>query len=322
MAITSITVFGGTGFLGRHVVMNLARQGFQVKIACRKPNSALRCKPMGDVGQITAISTNIRFDASVDTAVEGSDAVVNLIGVLHSQGRQNFQSVHVEGAARIANAASLASVKRLIHISAIGADHNATSKYAQTKGLGESVVREAFPSATILRPSIVFGPDDNFFNKFAGLARLIPALPLIGGGSTKFQPVYVGDVAEAVSVCLGQSITSGNLYELGGPQTYSFRNLMEIMLTEILRHKFLVPIPFWFAKAMALFLEKMKIPLFLPEPLLTRDQVDLLRVDNVVGSRVLGLVDLKILPTALEAILPSYLQRYRRSVGTRQSTVQ
>ena len=224
----------------------------------------LRCKPMGDVGQITAISTNIRFDESVGAAIIGSDSVVNLIGVLQSQGRQNFQALHVEGAARIAKAASLASVKRLIHISAIGADHNAIANYAQTKGLGEKAVKEAFPGVTILRPSIVFGPDDNFFNKFAGLARLTPALPLIGGGSTIFQPIYVGDVAEAVSVCLGQSKTSGNLYELGGAQTYSFRNLMQIMLTEIMRHNFLVPIPFWLAKGMALFLERMKIPFFSP----------------------------------------------------------
>ena len=318
MTIASVTVFGGTGFLGRHVVMKLARQGFQVKIACRKSSLALRCKPMGDVGQITGICTNVRFDASVSAAIEGSDAVVNLIGVLHSQGQQNFKALHVEGAARIAKAASLASVKRLIHISAIGADQNAIANYAQTKGLGENVVREAFPTATILRPSIVFGPDDNFFNKFAGLARLTPALPLIGGGSTNFQPIYVGDVAEAVSVCLRQSITSGNLYELGGPRVYSFQNLMKIMLTEILRRNFLVPIPFWLAKGMALFLERIKIPFFLSEPLLTRDQVKLLEVDNVVGPSVLGLIDLGISPTALEEILPMYMQRYRRSVGGRR----
>jgi len=318
MTIASVTVFGGTGFLGRHVVMKLAQQGFQVKIACRKSSLALSCKPMGDVGQITAISTNIRFDASVSAAIKGSDAVVNLIGVLHSRGRQNFKALHVEGAARIAKAASLASVKRLIHISAIGADQNAIADYSQTKGRGENVLREAFPTATILRPSIVFGPDDNFFNKFAGLARLIPALPLIGGGSTNFQPIYVGDVAEAVSVCLRQSITSGNLYELGGPRVYSFQNLMKIMLTEILRRNFLVPIPFWLAKGMALFLERMKIPFFLSEPLLTRDQVKLLEVDNVVGPGVLGLIDLGISPTALEAILPMYMQRYCRSVGARR----
>jgi len=308
-----VTVFGGAGFLGRYVVRALARGGARVRVACRRPDEALRCKPMGDVGQIVPVAANIRDDASVAAAVAGADVVINLVGILYESGRQTFEAVHHEGAARIARAAKAAGAKRLIQVSAIGADAQSRSEYARTKAAGESAALAAFPGATIVRPSILFGPEDDFFNRFAAMARLALALPLIGGGHTRFQPVYVCDVAAAIVAALEDPASAGKTYELGGPNSYSFRALMEVMLAEIGRRRLLVPVPFWAAGALAFFLE------FLPIPPLTRDQVRSLGYDSVVSPGAAGFAQLGIAPTALEVILPTYLARYRRGGGRTSS---
>jgi NADH dehydrogenase len=309
MAYSVVTVFGGAGFLGRSVVSSLARQGAHVRVACRRPDEALRCKPMGDVGQVAPVAANIRDDASVAAAVDGADAVINLVGILYERGRQGFDAVHRDGAGRIARAAASAGVDQLVHISAIGADPQAASDYARSKGDGEQAVKAAFDKAVILRPSILFGPDDEFFNRFAAMARVSPVLPLIGGGRTRFQPAFISDVAEAVVSALTKPDTAGRTYELGGPEIYSFRQLLELLLTVIDRKRLLVPVPFWAAMAKAFFLE------LYPVPLLTRDQVRLLRRDNVVTEGVAGFADLGISPTAPEVILPTYLSRFRPGGG-------
>lgn len=272
----------------------------------------MRCKPMGDVGQIVPIAANIRNAESVATAVAGADAVVNLVGVLYKRGPQTFDSLHIDGAHTVAAAAKAAGVKRLIHLSAIGADVDSESDYARSKALGEEAVKGAFDGATILRPSIVFGPEDDFFNRFAALARLSPVLPVIGP-NTRFQPVYVADVAKAVTACLADDATVGGCYELGGPAVHTFHELMEMMLAEIGRDRFLVPAPFWAASAKAFFLEHLRVPFFLPKPMLTRDQVRLLKHDNVVSEDARGFDALGIVPTSLNAVLPTYLHRYRRT---------
>ena len=314
-----VTVFGGSGFIGRYVVRILAQQGLQVRIACRRPEEGLRCKPMGDVGQIVPVAANIRNQDSIAAAIEGSDSVINLIGILYKRGPQSFNSIHIDGPLAIAGAASARGVRRLIHMSALGADVNADSEYARSKALGERAVKDAFPGSTILRPSIVFGPEDDFFNRFAALARLVPALPVIGP-KTKFQPVYVGDVASAVSACLADTETSGLSYELGGPSVCTFQELMEIMLAEIGRKRILVPVPFWAAAVKAFFLEHLRLPFFIPKPLLTRDQVKLLKNDNVVGINSIGFESLGVTPTPLYAVLPTYLNRYRRCKDVGQAT--
>ena len=306
MSLEVVTVFGGSGFVGRSIVRELAKTGARVRVAVRRPEQALSLKPMGDVGQITPISGNIRDDASVHAAVEGSDAVINLVGILYERGRQTFEEVHTEGAARIARAAAAAGARRFVQMSSIGANANADSDYARSKGAGEERVMAEFPGATVVRPSIVFGPDDDFFNRFAAMARCVPALPLIGGGHTRFQPVYVGDIADAVMAILNDDDTAGKTYELGGPNVYTFAELMEILLAEIRRQRLLLPLPFGLASLQALFLELM------PIPPLTRDQVRQLRHDNVVREGALGFKDLGITPTALEVVLPTYLDRYRR----------
>jgi uncharacterized protein YbjT (DUF2867 family) len=311
MAQKVVTVFGGAGFLGRAVVTSLARHGAQVRVACRRPDEALRCKPTGDVGQVAPIAANIRDDASVAAAVNGADAVVNLVGILYESGRQKFNAVHRDGAARIAQAASAAGVQQLVHVSAIGADPGAASRYARSKGDGEQAVKAAFPKAVILRPSILFGPDDDFFNRFAALARVSPVLPLIGGGKSRFQPAHVYDVADAISATLSNPDALGRTYELGGPQIYTFRQLLDLMLSIIERERFLVPVPVWAAMMKAFFLE------FLPVPPFTRDQVRLLSQDNVVTEGVAGFADLGIVSTAPEVILPTYLARFRRG-GTKK----
>lgn len=303
-----VTVFGASGFIGRYVVGEIAKTGARVRAAVRRPDSAGYLKPMGDVGQVTPIAANIRDDASVTAAVDGADTVINLVGILFPGGKQSFDALQVDGARRVAAAAKAAGAQRLVHMSAIGADPDSDSTYASTKGIGEQQVQEAFPGASIVRPSIVFGPEDDFFNKFAVIARLAPALPLIGGGHTQFQPVYVGDVADAVAAICASPKTAGATYELGGPQVYSFRRLMEIMLEEIGRKRLLVPVPFPIAKLKAAVLE------LSPIPILTRDQVRLLQKDNIVSGELPGLDDLGIDATALETILPSYLRRYRRGV--------
>ncbi|MEX0810158.1 MAG: complex I NDUFA9 subunit family protein [Dongiaceae bacterium] len=306
MANRSVTIFGGTGFVGRYVVQQLARRDWVIRVAARRPAQAQFLKPLGHVGQITPIGANIRDDASVAACIEGSDAVINLVGILYSRGRQSFEAVHVDGAKRIAMAAHAAGATRLIQMSALGADPDSISDYARSKAIGEQVAREAFPDATVVRPSIIFGPEDSFFNRFAAMARIAPVLPLIGGGRTRFQPVYVGDVAAAIATMLDRPETAGQTYELAGPEMLEFRALMERMLVEIGRRRLLLPIPFWAAGIMATFLG------LLPVPPLTRDQVRLLRADNVASGAAPGFAALGIEPTAMAAILPTYLRRYRR----------
>ncbi len=300
-----VTVFGGSGFVGRYVVQRLARDGWTIRVAVRHPARAKFLKPLGDIGQITPLCVPLQDPAAVATSLAGADAAINLVGILFEAGRQRFQKVQAEGAGGIARAAATAGVKSLVHVSSIGADPESASAYARSKGAGEAAVRAAFPEATILRPSVLFGPEDDFFNRFAEMSRFAPALPLIGGGKTRFQPVYVGDVAAAVMTALAEPACRGKVYELGGPKVYSFKELLEIMLKVIGRRRALVNLPFGVARLQAAFME------LLPVPPLTRDQVTLLRHDNVVSPGALTFRDLGIEPTALEAIIPSYLERYR-----------
>jgi len=309
-----VTVFGASGFVGRHAVRALAKDGWRIRAVTRRPNLANYLQPAGTVGQIFIQKGDIHDDDSVAAALVGADAVVNLTGVLYSRGEQSFEAIQVEAAARIARLAREAGVKSLVHVSAIGANAEADSHYAQSKGRGELKVREEFPNATILRPSLVFGPEDEFFNKFASLARFVPMLPLIGGGHTKFQPVFVGDVAEAILRAVRDPATHGKTYELGGPTIYTFKELMQIVLHEISRKRLLVPVPFFLASIKAFFLG------LLPKPLLTIDQVRLLKTDNVVSADALTLADLGITADALEAVVPSYLWRFRPK-GQFQETI-
>jgi NADH dehydrogenase len=299
------TVFGGSGFIGRYVVSKLAREGWLVRVAVRRPDEALFLKTAGVVGQVTPVAANVRDRASVARAIAGANAVVNLVGILHESGRQKFQAVQAEAPRTIAEESARAGVRHLVHISAIGADANSDSTYARTKAAGEAAVRQAFPGATILRPSIVFGPEDDFFNRFAKMAQVAPALPLIGGGRTRFQPVYVGDVAEAVVKAIETREAAGRAYELAGPKIYSFAELMRLMLKEIGRKRALVPLPFPIASLMGSVLQN------LPMPQLTLDQVRQLKRDNLPTAGAAGLADLGIAPTSVETILPTYLDRYR-----------
>jgi NADH dehydrogenase len=305
MAQRLATVFGGSGFIGRYVVRNLARDGWLVRVAVRRPDDALFLKTAGVVGQVTPLATNVRDRGSVARAIAGADAAVNLVGILHESGRQRFQAVQAEGARMIAEEAARAGVAQLVHVSAIGADAHSSSSYARTKAEGEAAVRQAFPAATILRPSIVFGPEDDFFNRFARMTRLSPALPLIGGGRTRFQPVYVGDVAEAIVKAIETPVAAGQLYELGGPKVYSFAELMRLLLDNLGRQRLLMPLPFPIASLMGSVMQ------CLPNPQLTADQVRLLKRDNVVSEGANGLATLGITPTSVEAILPTYLDRFR-----------
>ena len=301
-----VTIFGGSGFLGRHIVRALANDGWRIRAAVRRPNLANFLLPMGRVGQIQLLKANVRDDNSVDGALRGAHAAINLIGILSQSGTQNFRALHAEAAERIARQASAHGVGRLLHVSALGADPDSPSLYARTKAQGEERVRQAFPRATIFRPSVVFGPEDDFFNRFAWLARLSPALPLIGGGRMAFQPVYVGDIAEAAKRVLNDAATKGKTYELGGPEAMSFKAVLQLVLKETHRKRLLVPVPFAIARIQAALLG------LLPKPLLTLDQLRLLERDNVVGDGALTLRDLGITPTAAEAIVPSYLWRFRK----------
>ena len=298
-----VTVFGGSGFLGRHTVRALARAGWRIKVATRHPGRGFFLRPLGTVGQIDFVKCDVSDAESVAAAVMGSSAVINLTGILFQKG-QTFTDVQAEGAANIAQAAARAGVGALVHVSAIGADADSDSDYAVTKAQGEAAVREAFPDAVILRPSIIFGPEDGFFNKFAGMARFTPVLPLVGGGHTRFQPVFVGDVAQAIVAALGDG-ARGRTYELGGPGVYSFKELLQLILRAIGRKRALVSLPFGLASFQAAFLQ------LLPNPLLTMDQVKLLKKDNLVAPTAAGLADLGITPTSVEAVVPSYLWRFR-----------
>jgi uncharacterized protein YbjT (DUF2867 family) len=305
-----VTVFGGSGFVGRHLVRALAKSGWRIRVAVRRPDLAFHLQPLGRVGQIHAVQANIRNQESVNRAIEGADAVVNLVGILYQSGQQRFDAVQAQGAAAVARAAAAHKTK-LVQFSAIGADAASKSAYARTKAAGEAAALSAVPDANIVRPSIIFGPEDSFFNRFAAMARISPALPLIGGGETLFQPVFVGDVAAAVDAILAGRAKGGATYELGGPEVRSFEELMRLMLRIIGRKRLLVPLPFALARMQAFFLE------LLPKPLLTRDQVRQLEVDNVVSEEAereaRTLRGLGITPTAMETVLPSYLVRFRRT---------
>ena len=306
------TVFGGSGFVGRYIVWSLAKRGYRVRAAVRRPDLAGHLQPMGVVGQIHAVQANLRFADSVVRAVEGADVVINAVGILAPTGAQSFEAVHAEGARRVAKAAREAGAARLVHISAIGADKSSNAEYARTKAEGEEAVLAEFPSAIILRPSIVFGAEDQFFNRFAALARFSPALPLIGGGRTKFQPVFVGDLGQAAANAAIDTGNTGTIYEIGGPQVISFRDVLELTLRYTGRRRLLLPMPFWLAKLQALATWP------LPNTLrpITVDQVRLLKADNVVSEaakrdgrtlEALGIAK----PTAIDAIVPEYLERFK-----------
>ncbi|MFM8681566.1 MAG: complex I NDUFA9 subunit family protein [Alphaproteobacteria bacterium] len=301
-----VTVFGGSGFVGRHVVRRLAARGDVVRVAVRDPVAAAFLKPMGNVGQVVPMRVDIADAGAVAEALRGADAAINLVGILRETGRQRFDAVQGEGAERIAAAARDAGVARFVQVSAIGADAASDSAYARSKAAGEAGVRRHYPDAPILRPSVVFGPEDDFFNRFALLAQVAPAIPLVGGGHTRFQPVYVGDVADAVLRALDSPAASGRIYELGGPRTMTFREVIAYVLAETGRRPALVNLPFGVASMLAAILEK------LPAPQLTRDQVRLLRRDNVVAKGAPGLRELGIEPTPVEAVVPAYLEIYRR----------
>ncbi len=307
---TLVTVFGGSGFLGRHVVRALARRQYRIRVAVRRPELAGHLQPMGRVGQINAVQANLRNADSVAAAVRDADAVINLVGILFERGRQRFAAVQAEGAGTVASAAKAGSA-RMIHVSAIGADANSRSRYAQSKAEGERRVLDADASAIIFRPSIAFGPEDDFFNRFAGLARLAPALPLPGGGDTRFQPVFAGDIAEAIARAVDGDLKPGSTYELGGPDVRTFKQLMQFILATVRRRRLLVPVPFGLLKLQAMFLQ------FLPKPPLTPDQVELLKADNVVSDEARRdgrtLEGIGIIPEAIDAIVPSYLWRFRKT---------
>ncbi|HAQ35889.1 MAG: complex I NDUFA9 subunit family protein [Maricaulis sp.] len=305
-----VTVFGGSGFVGRYVVRELARRGYRVRVATRRPHIAHELKVMGVVGQVQLIQANVRVESSVQRAVEGASAVINLVGVLDEGGRQTFSRLHVMGAEAVAKAAAQAGVKRLVHISAIGADTEAESRYARTKGEGEAKVKAAFKGATILRPSIIFGTEDEFFNRFAGMASLAPALPLIGGGKTRLQPVWASDVGEAVANALELPASAARTFELGGPRVYTFRQLMEFICKTTHRKRALLPLPFPVASLIGLVSETLAILPFVPA-ILTRDQVVQLKSDNVVAPRARGIEDLGVTPQTVEAVVPAYLVPFR-----------
>jgi len=304
------TIIGGTGFLGRYVVTLLASAGYTIRIISRHPDGALHLKTAGNVGQIVLVHGNLTKPSTLAGKLEGSHAVINLAGILFQSGNQTFTRVHAKGAAKIAQMAREAGVERFVHVSALGIDKSqASSKYARSKLRGEQSILEVFPEATILRPSVVFGPEDNFFNQFATIASLSPALPLFGGGKTRFQPVYVGDVAKAIATCVRVPATAGHTYELGGPKIYSFRDILEYIMQCIGRQRMLVPIPFSVASLMGLLGE------ILPTPPLTRDQVRLLKYDNVVGPNSETFAHLGISPMAVEMVVPDYLSRFNRKMA-------
>jgi NADH dehydrogenase len=305
-----ITIYGGSGFVGRHVVRAIAKTGARMRVAVRRPELAGHLQPLGGVGQINAVQANVRYPESLLAAAQGADAVVNLVGILFPSGKQTFKSVQDEGARHVAEAARAGGAKALVHVSAIGASRDALSVYARSKAAGEEAVKEVFPESVVLRPSIVFGPEDDFFNRFAALARIAPALPLIGGGKTRLEPAFVGDVAKAVIAALAGKADTRAPYELGGPEVLTLKEVMQRVLTYSMRKRLLVPEPFWLARLQAAFLQ------LLPKPPLTVDQVRLLQTDNVVSDAAkqsgrtlegLGIDE----PVSIEAVVPDYLEQFR-----------
>lgn len=306
------TVFGGSGFVGRQIVWFLARRDYRVRAAVRRPDLAGYLQPMGVVGQVHAVQANLRFADSVVRAVEGADTVINAVGILAPEGAQTFDAVHVEGARRVAKAARAAGARRLVHISAIGADSDSNSRYAVTKAAGEAAVLEEFPSAIILRPSIVFGPEDKFFNRFAALARISPVLPLVGGGHTKFQPVFSSDVGQAAANAAIDAGVPGTIYEIGGPQVVTFRDILQAVLRYSGRHRLLLPVPFWLMQLQA----ALTWPLPNSVRPITLDQIRLLKHDNVVTDaakregRTLAALGVAQ-PASIDAVVPEYLERFK-----------
>lgn len=308
-----ITVLGGSGFIGRYLVRELCRGGYRVRVAVRRPHLAVDLKVSGEPGQIQFVQTNVRNRPSVERAVEGADGVVNLVGVLNEEGRQTFASTMNRGAATVAEAAAAAGITKFVQMSALGADPDASSSYARAKAGGEKAVREALPSAVIIRPSVVFGPEDDFFNKFAQMARFSPVLPLIGGGKTRMQPVYAGDVARAIVGALEDPLAQGRTFTLAGPRVYCFRELMETMLAATGQRRFLAPVPWPVAGVMGTIgTIAGKLPFVTPP--ITADQVELLKQDNIAGpDDEAGLQELGVAhPETLEAILPTYMRRFRK----------
>lgn len=304
-----VTVFGGSGFIGRYAVRALAQRGHRIRVAVRRPDLAGHLQPLGAVGQIKAIQANLRYRWSIDRAVEGVDAVVNLVGILAQQGRQTFDAVQAFGPRAIGEAARAAGIANVVHLSAIGAERPSTIGYLRSKAEGEAGLRDAVPEAIVMRPSIVFGPEDQFFNRFAGMARLSPALPLIGGGATRFQPVFAGDVGEAIARAIDGAASPGAIYELGGPEILTFRECIERTLAVTQRHRVLVPVPWGIARLLG------RVGQYLPGRPITDDQVRMLKFDNVVSDEAKEdgrtLSGLGVEPTALEVILPTYLGRFR-----------
>ena len=306
MSIKQVTVFGGSGFVGRAIVRALAQEGLQVRIAVRRIELAESIKTAGDVGQITVMRTNLRVPQSVAAAIAGSDAVINASGIPFQRGRQRYRTVHVAGARAIADAAQAAGVERLVHISGIGAEHrSSTNRYIQSKIEGEDAIIAGFPTATILRPSVVFGPDDAMFNRMARIAATAPFVPVVGGGTARVQPVFVGDVGAAAVAVLARPETAKKVFELGGPRVYTYREIAALVLREIDRDKPIVSVPAFLMKIAGFFAE------FLPVPPITADQVELLTQDNIARPGAPGLADLGIAATAAEVILPTYLDRFR-----------
>ncbi|HJV40824.1 complex I NDUFA9 subunit family protein [Caulobacter sp.] len=305
-----VTVFGGSGFVGGQVVRALAKAGYRVRVAVRQPNLAYRMRMLGDVGQIEVVQANARVPSSVARALDGAEACVNLVGVLWESGRQKFQSIHMMAARNIAEAAAKAGVARLVHVSAIGAKADSESKYFRTKAEGEAAVRAAFPGATIVRPSLVFGVEDKFFNKFAQIAALAPVMPLVGG-DTRVQPVFVGDVAAVIAKAVASPAAVGVTYELGGPTVYTMREILQLVLTETGHARPLAALP-WPVASLIGSLGDIQASILPIAPPLTTDQVEMLKTDNVADGGLPGLAEAGVVPTAVEAVVPTYLYRYRK----------
>ena len=305
-----VTIFGGSGFVGGQIVRALAKRGARIRVAVRNPGRGYRLPMLGDVGQIEIVQANVRDEASIARALDGAEACINAVAVLYESGRQTFEALHVDGARTVASIAAAVGVRRFVHISALGASPDSSAAYSRTKAAGEAAVREVLPSATIVRPSIVFGQGDAFFNRFATMAMVSPVLPLIGGGETRFQPVFVGDVAAAIVQALGDDSSQGRTYELGGPAVYDFKALLALILKDIGRTRLLLPVPFGAARVLGLVGDLVAL-CGLPPPI-TTDQVELLHADNVVTAGALTLADLGVTPTPLEPVIPTYLYRYRK----------
>lgn len=305
-----VVIFGGSGFVGRHVVRALCKRLYRIRVATRRPDLAGFLQPLGRVGQVHAVQANVRHPASVTAAVRDADVVINLVGILYERGAQRFGALHAGGAEVVARAGAAIGAS-IVHVSAIGADPESSSAYARTKAAGEQAVLAACPAATIFRPSIQFGPEDDFFNRFAAMARMLPALPLIGGGTTRFQPVFVGDVATAIAEAVDGPARAGTIYELGGPEIFTFKQLMQFVLATTERKRLLLPLPFAIARLQAQVLQ------FLPNPPLTPDQVELLKRDNVVSAEARRegrtLEGLGIDPATIAAVVPTYLWRFRKT---------